>query len=497
MSITQAELVFIPTPGMGHLLSAVEVAKLIIRRDHRLSILILITNMPMTSSMVNDYIESQSRDNPYPTRLTFVTLPPLSNPPDPTSPSFFFDLINLQKPLVKQAVEDRARAGSSDLVGFVLDLFCLTMMDVATDYFNVPSYVFFTSGANLMNLMFHLQSLEDDQGVDTCTEYKDPDTELEVPGFMNRVNVSVVPSGFLDKDGPSSSMIHDMARNFRKSKGIIMNTFEELESYGVQALLEQVGKNTIPPIYPVGPILELDSKSRGGGSHRETHEEESMIIQWLDNQPTSSVVFLCFGSMGSFDASQVKEIADGVEKSGHRFMWSLRKPPPEGTLKLLPSENETFVEALPEGFLDRTAEIGRIIGWAPQVSILAHEAVGGFVSHCGWNSTLESLWFGVPMATWPMYAEQQLNAFVLVKELGLSVEIRMDYRRDWKTREGNFTVTAEDVENGVKKLMSMDEEMKNRVKEMGDKGRRSLEDGGSSYKWLGRFIQDVLANVAA
>ena len=161
----------------------------------------------------------------------------------------------------------------------------------------------------------------------------------------------------------------------------------------------------------------------------------------------------------------------------------------------MPSEHETYIDALPEGFLNRTAGRGKIIEWAPQVSILSHSAVGGFVSHCGWNSTLESLWFGIPMATWPLYAEQQLNAFELVNELGLAVEIRIDYRRDWRTREENFIVTAEEIENGIKKLMSMDEETKQRVTEMKDKGRKCLQEGGSSYDCLGRFIQDVFNNV--
>ena len=118
------------------------------------------------------------------------------------------------------------------------------------------------------------------------------------------------------------------------------------------------------------------------------------------------------------------------------------------------------------------------------------------MSHCGWNSTLESLWFGVPMAAWPMYSEQQFNAFVLVKEVGIAVEIRMDYRRDWRSRKGNFIVMADEIENAVKKLMSMDEEMRAKVKEMGEKGRKALQDGGSSHHSLGRFIADVLREVA-
>ncbi|KAL2905714.1 UDP-glycosyltransferase 71A15 [Bienertia sinuspersici] len=440
-----------------------------------------------STSMIDSFIDTQSRDSPYPERLTFSTLPPVSNPPDVSSPVFFQTIVALNKPLVKFAVEGRVQAGST--VGFVLDMFCSGMVDVA-DELNVPSYIFFTSGVNMLNLLFYFQSLVDGKEVDISDEFNDPNVEFDVPGFEARVKGSVVPAVFLDKENRSWMTLYQ-PRSFKKTKGILVNSFEELETYGIKALFDQVAEGSIPRVYPVGPILQPNNKSRGGS--QEQADEEHSIMQWLDNQPSSSVVFLCFGSMGTFHESQVKEMANGIENSGHRFLWSLRKRPIEGKV-WVPNKQETFVEALPDGFLERTADRGKIIGWAPQVSILGHSSVGGFVSHCGWNSTLESLWFGVPIAAWPLYAEQQLNAFELVKELGLAVDIRMDYRHDYKTKMQNFTVTAEEVENGVNKLMSLDEEGKDKYREMRDKSRKALEEGGSSHKWLRHFIEDVLTS---
>ncbi|CAO2830611.1 unnamed protein product [Amaranthus hypochondriacus] len=392
MKSSSAEMVFIPTPGMGHLLSAVEVSKRIIQRDERLSIVILIIDVPITSALVTSFIKSQSQHNPFPSRLTFVTLPPVCNPPDPSCSNFFQALMKLYKPLVRQAVEDRALFESSRrLVGFILDMFCTTMNDVVAE-FKVPYYVFFTSGASLLNLMLHFQAMADEEGIDIVNSVKS-DSEFNVPGFVNPVTGKIIPSVFFDRES-GKNLIVEHTRRFRTSKGILVNTFSELESVGINALLDLVAKDKIPAVYPAGPILELDNKSRSG-SKGQNHE---YIINWLNDQPSSSVVFLCFGSMGSFNEAQVKEIANGLEKSGHRFLWSLRKPPPEGKIGM-PSEHETYIDALPEGFLNRTAERGKIIEWAPQVSILSHPAVGGFISHCGWNSTLESLWFGIPMAT--------------------------------------------------------------------------------------------------
>ncbi|KAF2319836.1 hypothetical protein GH714_019529 [Hevea brasiliensis] len=201
-------------------------------------------------------------------------------------------------------------------------------------------------------------------------------------------------------------------------------------------------------------------------------------MQWLDDQPVASVVFLCFGSMGSFGEDQLKEIACALEHSGHRFLWSVRRPPPPGK-QAFPTDYEDPQEVLPEGFLERTAAVGKVIGWAPQVAILAHPAIGGFVSHCGWNSVLESIWFGVPIATWPIYAEQQFNAFEMVIELGLAVEIKMDY-----SKESGMIVNCDEIERGIRCLMENDSEKRKKVKEMSEKSRMALIEGGSSYHWV-------------
>nr|BAD52004.1 UDP-glucose:flavonol 3-O-glucosyltransferase [Dianthus caryophyllus] len=395
----------------------------------------------------------------------------------------FSSVIHLHKPIVKQAIEDLVRDGLFKPVGFVVDMFCAEMVDLANEM-NVPTYLFFTSGASFLNFLLYAQSLADDRPeIDIVREFSRRDFSALVPGFQNPVTSNVIPALLQEKSG--CELLLNFARKFREMKGILVNTYAELEPYGLQALAKGDGKR-IPPVYPVGPILELHKKSGRG-----TTSMDESVIQWLDAQPESSVVFLCFGSWGSFDEEQIKEIANGLEQSGHRFLWALRKPPPKGKLAA-PSDNEPYVEGPPGRFLERTSGRGKIVAWAPQVEVLAHRAIGGFVSHCGWNSTLESLWFGVPMATWPMYAEQQMNAFELVKDLNLAVEIRMDYKRDLVMGKSNFAVTAEEIENGVKTLMNADGKLRSRVTKMSEEGRKALEEGGSSHDNLEHFIEDVL-----
>lgn len=118
---------------------------------------------------------------------------------------------------------------------------------------------------------------------------------------------------------------------------------------------------------------------------------------------------------------------------------------------------------------------------------MSHRAIGGFVSHCGWNSILESLWFGVPIATWPLYAEQQMNAFEMVKELELAVEIRLDYRK------GSKVVTGEELERALRRLMDDNNEVKSRVKRMREKCRVVLVENGSAYNALNSLIEKLTA----
>lgn len=275
--------------------------------------------------------------------------------------------------------------------------------------------------------------------------------------------------------------LYENTRKFRSEiKGVLINTCEEIESYVVNMMSSGISSQ-VPSLYCVGPILNLKNTVN-----------QVNILKWLDDQPQASVVFLCFGSMGSFDEEQVKEIAQGLERSGVRFLWSLQQPPPKGKW-VAPSDYADSKDVLPEGFLDRTASVGNIIGWAPQVEILTHPSIGGFVPHCGWNSTLESLWYGVPMVAWPMYAEQQLNAFQMVVELGLGREITLDYQKDYRIERSKL-VTAEEIESGIRKVMNEGDEIRKNVKAKSKEVRKAVMEGGSSYISLVHFINDVLAN---
>ncbi|KAL4590550.1 hypothetical protein LXL04_003482 [Taraxacum kok-saghyz] len=471
-NMTNSELVFIPSPGAGHLPPTVEFAKLLLHRDQRLSVTIIVMKLSFVAKQYDTEIPTAIP------RLRYIDIPCDESTMALISPNTFLSaFIDHNKPHVRNIIRSITESDSVRLAAIVLDMFCAPMADIANE-FQAPTYIYYTSGASVLGLQFDLQAKRDNENHDV-TELKGTELQLSIPSFVNPVPAKVLLDVLLDKEG-GSKMFLDLAKRFRESKGILINTFQELESHGIEYLLSS--NADIPPVFPVGPILNQKNTPNDG----KTEE----IMTWLNDQPDSSVVFLCFGSMGSFGEKQVKEIAVALERSGQRFLWSLRRPPPKGKIEY-PKEYENYEEILPEGFLERTSSVGKVIGWAPQMAVLSHPSVGGFVSHCGWNSTLESIWCGVPLAAWPLYAEQQLNAFQLVVELGMAAEIRMDYRSSMRPGSVEMMVTAEEIEGGIRKLMS-DGEMRKKVKEMKEKSRFAVAKGGSSHSAIGRFIEHVI-----
>ncbi|KAL4329279.1 hypothetical protein HN51_036241 [Arachis hypogaea] len=466
--MTRLELVFISAPAMGNLVPIVEFANLLTKHHPRFSATLFIITMSQRP-LLNTYAQSLASTSP--TNIRFLRLPPVDPPaPDDYQSSVGFLSLLIQKHTshVRDALLQLTPTESTDstrdsvrLAGLFVDMFSTHIIDVAAEL-SIPCYLFFASPASFLGFMLHLSQFDSEE-------------ELSIPSYKNPVPRCVLPN-LVMKGNDGFSWISQHARRYRETKGIVVNTFEELEPHAVQSLSRD---SKLPPVYPIGPILDLN----GSAQWNPNPTQYKLIMEWLDQQPLASVVLLCFGSLGSLKATQVEQIAIGLERARVRFLWALREPPKSQLEDPMDFENHENV--LPDGFLERTAGIGLVCGWVPQAKLLAHKAIGGFVSHCGWNSILESLWYGVPIATWPLYAEQQMNAFEMVKELSLAVEIRLNYRM------GGDLVWAEEVERGVRFLMNDADEIRRKVKKMSEKCKIALMENGSSYSMLMSLIEEL------
>ncbi|MCL7021469.1 hypothetical protein MKW94_005416 [Papaver nudicaule] len=238
----------------------------------------------------------------------------------------------------------------------------------------------------------------------------------------------------------------------------------------------------ITRLWAVGPLSQSGPTERGGTNSDEAND----IIPWLDTCEDHSVVYICFGSQAVLNNAQLEALAVGLEKSGVRFVWCVKEP----TLGHVSGK----YGMVPSWFEDRTAGRGLVIrGWAPQVLILNHKAIGSFLTHCGWNSVLESVDAGVPMLAWPMGADQFMNATLLVDQMKVAVRV-CEGERTIPDAEELAQCMAESVATGS----TSRNEMRSRAKELKQAAMDAVSGdeygGGSSFNDLDDLVHHLLSN---
>ncbi|XP_027063042.1 anthocyanidin 3-O-glucosyltransferase 6-like [Coffea arabica] len=209
----------------------------------------------------------------------------------------------------------------------------MTMIDVV-EAFDVPCYVFFTCGAASLGLMFHFETLEDEQTKE-ISDLVQVEMKLVIPSLTNNVPSSVLPI-FTTRKEIWRCWFLKAIREYRRAKGILVNTFADLEPHAINSFLMEYsyGTSRLPSIFPIGPVLNRSQ------IQTQSTNDQSEMMEWMDIQSEKSVVFLCFGSMGSFKLDQVKEIVVGLEKVATDFFGFLGNSPLkmenlQGNLKIM------------------------------------------------------------------------------------------------------------------------------------------------------------------
>ncbi|KAJ0705141.1 putative UDP-glucuronosyl/UDP-glucosyltransferase [Helianthus annuus] len=279
--------------------------------------------------------------------------------------------------------------------------------------------------------------------------------EEQVEEFPMLKVKDIVKMGFKRENDGVGGVVDNMVKQTKASSGIIWNSFKELE----ESELETIRRDIPAPSFPIPFAKHFTASSSS------LLEHDRSFFPWLDQQPPKSVVYVSFGSVAQVEEKHFMEMVHGLVDSKQSFLWVVRPGFVSGS---------TWLEPLPDGFL---SERGRIVKWAPQQEVLGHEAIGAFWTHCGWNSTLESVCEGVPMICSPFWGDQPLDARYVsdVWKVGGYLE------NGWRRQE---------ITSAIRRVMT-DEEMRERARVLKQKLDGSLMKGGSSYESVESLVAYV------
>ncbi|KAL6174823.1 hypothetical protein ACLB2K_051468 [Fragaria x ananassa] len=465
-------VVIVPTPGLGHLIPLVELAQQLVAHH----------NFTVTFFIPNDGSQLQPQKKlleALPPAISYAFLPQVNFddlPHDVVSETKIVLTLTRSLSALRDAV--KLLAESTRVVAIVVDIFGWEAFDVAKE-FNVLFYYFFSTNAMGLWFLFELPKLDET----TSCEYRDLPEPIHLPGCVPLHGPDFVMQ-VQERSNEAYRATVNMSKWYRSANGIIVNSFADLEPGALMAFSEQ--RLGIPPVHAVGPVVNSNmNPGRETGSKVKTGEEADVLgehecLSWLNSQPEGSVLFVSFGSGGTLSSEQMNELALGLEMSGVRFLWVVRCPNENSTSATYFGDHGSNDPSsfLPLGFMERTKDVRLVLpSWAPQLEILSHRSTGGFLTHCGWNSIMESLMHGVPLIAWPLYAEQKMNAVLVSEDIKVAWRVKMNEKG---------IVESRDIEKYAKNLIEGDEGklLKRKMMELKEAANIALSQDGSSTRSL-------------
>ncbi|XP_043710476.1 phloretin 4'-O-glucosyltransferase-like [Telopea speciosissima] len=322
---------------------------------------------------------------------------------------------------------------------------------------HIPSALLWISSATVFALYYHFFNGHD-RLIETSTFIDElpglpPLTRPDLPSFFqpSSPHTFVLP------------IIHEHFQTLQQDSHprVLLNTFDALEESALRALSKL-------NVIEIGPLTPSEDKAYGCDLF--SNKTGLDYIEWLNSKPVGSVVYVSFGSLVVLPNKQIEEIFHGLKASQKPFLWVVRSS--ESEIKELELEEETE---------------GMIVGWCSQVEVLNHRSVGCFVTHCGWNSTVESLVTGVPVVGCPHFSDQPTNAKMIEAVFGTGVRARV-------SEEGEGIVEREELKRCLNMVMGGEngEEMRRNALKWKDLAMEAVGKGCSSARNFRAFVEELV-----
>ncbi|GAB2227864.1 hypothetical protein Droror1_Dr00009691 [Drosera rotundifolia] len=359
---------------------------------------------------------------------------------------------------------EKSSAGGRPITCLVYTLMIPWVAGVARKY-NLPSALLWIQPAAMLNIYYYYFHGYGD-AIMECGS--DPKKSIELPRLPMTMRMRDIPS-FMIPNNPYSFALDGMKEQFELFKDepnprILLNTFDALEPDAMKSI-EEYSLTAIGPLLPSAFLDGKDPSDKSSGVDLFKKSKDN-YIEWLNTKPKASVVYVSFGSISVLSKQQMDEMAHGLLDSGRPFLWVIREKEGE-------QERPTW--------MDEAEQKGMIVPWCSQVEVLSHPAIGCFVTHCGWNSTLESLASGVPMVGFPQWTDQTTNAKMIEDLWRTGVRVNVN-------KEG--IVERKEITRCVEVVMESDD-AKMMAKRWRELAVEAAGDGGSSDRNLKEFVDEV------
>ncbi|KAK2429963.1 scopoletin glucosyltransferase [Trifolium repens] len=457
MSNSKTHILVFPYPAQGHILALLDLThQLALQNTFTFTIIITPKNLPILNPLLTTH----------PNTIQTLILPFPSHPKIPSGVENVRELgnkgnypvinalSNLQNPIIQWF-----KTHTNPPVALISDFFLGWTHQLATRL-SIPRIAFYSSGAfftaatnRLWKNPLHFLSQE-------VVQFSDIHG---MPSFK-RDRLPSMFCQYIESD-PDSEFVKESFISNGESWGFVINTFRALEGPYLDQIQAEFGSRRV---FAVGPL------GYNGVRGRAEIDDRSEVLRWLDRwDEEGSVLYVCFGSQKLLKREQMQALAFGLERSGTRFVWVVKVPSME--------EQKEGYGSVPDGFEDRISGRGFVVkGWAPQEAILGHRVVGGFLSHCGWNSVLEAVVAGVGILGWPMEADQFVNARLMVEDMGMAVRV---------CEGGDFVPDPDELGRVISEVMNGDTPQKRKAKLMKEEAVGAVSKDGASSKELNEFVK--------
>nr|UXB92759.1 glycosyltransferase [Helleborus thibetanus] len=444
----QPHILAVPLPVLGHVRPLMELSHKLADHGFRVT---FVNSESIHQKMVDHSVDEKDRT------IHLVSIPGHESIFN-TAESLIEYVSDTMPGHVEKLIKKLNESGGNKIDCVVADGHVGSVLEVA-ERFGIKSAAFWAVPLGVLAFMLHFPVLQAAGDIDENGTAKGEIVRL--PSSMPAMTAVDLMWSFTDNTSFRIliiAFIHLVNRAAKVASCFISSSFYELEP---------ASHDSIPNILTVGPLM---ASGQLGHPNGQLWPEDSTCLAWLDQQPVQSVVYVAFGTTTVFDQGQFTELMHGLELMNRPFLWVVR-----------PGFSSELCASLLDSFKDRTAHYGKVVDWAPQTKVLTHSSIACFITHCGWNSTLEGVSMGVPLLCWPYFAEQ-FHTQNLICDI-LKVGLRF-------SKDENGIITRSEIKTKVQELLG-DEGKRSRVNELKHIAKRSVDEGGSSSKHFQDFINMI------